>query len=248
MRIVSSAILIAGLLAVAGCVQMHSSITINADGSGVCSMTYSMSKDVADALKDMGSMGGQDKEAPTLDDFDKAKMEKAAAANGVKVKKFDRKTADGRDTLAMELEFKDITGLSRVLNTGDEEDKVMKIFKTPEGNYVLKSVPDDNPPARDKAEEPESDSEDAKEASPEDVQKSMAVMGKLMQSMSELDVRMEVAVPGDIVSSNAPETDGRTSIWAINSANMMQAQNMEMEPEIVFSGKGVKIDAPALPQ
>jgi len=55
-----------------------------------------------------------------------------------------------------------------------------------------------------------------------------------------MDVRLEITVPGDIVSSNAPQTEGRTSIWSINSSNMMTA-GQNTEPEIVFSGKGLKI-------
>ena len=69
-------------------------------------------------------------------------------------------------------------------------------------------------------------------------------MSKLMASMNELDVRMEITVPGDILSSSAPTVEGRTSVWAINAANMMEAQNMSTDPEITFSKEGVHIDAP----
>jgi hypothetical protein len=72
----------------------------------------------------------------------------------------------------------------------------------------------------------------------------MELMGKLMQSISELDIRMEITVPGDVLSSSAPTVEGRTSVWAINGANMSDAQNMAMEPEITFAKKGVNIDAP----
>ena len=53
----------------------------------------------------------------------------------------------------------------------------------------------------------------------------MQYFGVLMSHMQELDVRLTVAVPGDVINSNAMEVEGRTSIWAINAANMMDAEN-----------------------
>ena len=72
------------------------------------------------------------------------------------------------------------------------------------------------------------------------MQKQMQVMGTLMGAMAELDVSLKITVPGDIIESNAPVQEGRTSIWAINSSNMMTA-GQDMEPVITFSGKGLKI-------
>ncbi len=60
--------------------------------------------------------------------------------------------------------------------------------------------------------------------------------------MGELDISMKMTVPGDIIESNAPTVEGRTSIWNIDSSNMMSG-NTDMEPNIVFSGKGLKIKA-----
>jgi hypothetical protein len=76
------------------------------------------------------------------------------------------------------------------------------------------------------------------------MQKSMEIMGKLMASASQLDVAMRITVPGEVVSNNAMRQEGNTLIWEINSSNMMTAGG-GMEPEIVFSGKGLKISAPA---
>ncbi len=75
----------------------------------------------------------------------------------------------------------------------------------------------------------------------------MELMGKLMGSMSELDVSMRITVPGDVIEHNAPKQEGRTLIWEINADNMMSAGASMGEPLIVFSGKGLKIDAPMEP-
>ena len=75
---------------------------------------------------------------------------------------------------------------------------------------------------------------------PAQMQKQMEIMGKLMGAMAELDVSFKITVPGEIVSTNAPLTEGKTSVWSINSGNMM-TMDQDMEPEIVFSGKGLKL-------
>ena len=62
----------------------------------------------------------------------------------------------------------------------------------------------------------------------------------LLKHVGELDVRRTITVPGEVISSNAREVEGRTSIWAINASNMM-SQSQDMTPEIVFSGAGLKI-------
>ncbi len=234
-------VLVAGLGLLAGCVTFHSSIVIEPNGSGTCTLNYSVSESVKEALAESGSLGGEGEDMPSIDDFDRAEMEKRAKANGVTITSFELKTAEGRETLAIAMTFKDVTGLSRVMHVVGGDSGVMAILRNADGDYVLTSIPDPNPPA----EEPKDAAEDEeKPATPEDPAKAMELMGKLMQSISELDVRMEITVPGDVLSSSAPTVEGRTSVWAINAANMMDAQNMSMEPEITFSKKGVSIDAP----
>jgi hypothetical protein len=233
--------LVAGLGLLAGCVTFHSSLVIGPDGSGTCTVDYSVSESVKQALAESGSLGGEGKDMPSIEDFDRTEMEKRAKENGVTISSFEHKTVDGRESLAISMKFKDVTGLSRVMRTAGGDNGVMAILRNADGNYVLTSIPDPNPPA---AEPEKAAAEEETAAAPEDPAKAMEVMGKLMQSINELDVRMEITVPGDVLSSSAPAVEGRTSVWAINAANMMEAQNMTMEPEITFSKAGVNIDAP----
>ena len=76
---------------------------------------------------------------------------------------------------------------------------------------------------KEEEEEPEDVSEEPAEMDPEMMGKQMELMGKLMSSLSELEVVMQITVPGDIVSSNAPIVEGRTSTWRIDQTNMMTA-------------------------
>ena len=153
MRRVLLFVLVAGLGLLAGCVTFHSSLVIGPDGSGTCTMNYSVSEAVKAALADAGSMGSEGKDMPSIDDFDRADMEKRAKANGVTITSFDHKTADGRETLTIAMTFKDVTGLSRVMHTGGGDSGVMVIQRNADGNYVLTSIPDPNPPAEEAKEE-----------------------------------------------------------------------------------------------
>ncbi len=124
------------------------------------------------------------------------------------------------------------------------------IFATADGNFVLKGTHYDFPPEEIEAAKkpeaaPKADSPESSETPPmtdeEKAQKQMALMGKLMGAMAELDVKFTVTVPGEVIESNAPTVEGNTSIWAVNADNMMSQQGNNMEPVITFSSKGLKI-------
>ena len=71
------------------------------------------------------------------------------------------------------------------------------------------------------------------------------LLKRKLSAISELDVTMKITVPGDVIKHNAPKIEGRTLIWEINGQNMMSTGEDFGEPEIIFSGKGLNIDAPA---
>jgi hypothetical protein len=239
------------LLAAGGCVQMSMETVVDKDGSGTCTLGISMSTDVSEALKELAATDGNPgmAEVPEFGDLTREKAEASAARYNCKVKKFERTTADEQEKLEMVLAFDDVQDLSRAVHdlmSEDESEDVMAVFKTDDGNYVLASVEDVSAVGEEKStpeESQEKETEEAKEMDPEQMQRSMELMGKLMAHMSEFDVRMAITVPGEILESNAPETEGQTAIWHINSENMMSMQDQEFEPEIKFSGQGVKIKA-----
>ena len=243
------AVIAAGLL-LSGCIQMHSTTVIDKDGSGNATFQLSLSEGVGAAMKEMKAMGGdmgggQSMDFPAFDEIDKAQLEKAAKEHGVTIKKFSRDPINGREALSIEMSFKDLKGFSYMMNKvmGDGPNEGgMGIFETDDGNYVLRSTTYEYPEeaAAEEAAESESSESEQESMNPDMMGKQMEVMGKLMASMGELEIRMEITVPGDIIATNAPQQEGRTSIWAVDSSNMMTQQE-NMEPEITFSGKGLKI-------
>ncbi|MGD9547099.1 MAG: hypothetical protein AB7V45_06045 [Candidatus Krumholzibacteriia bacterium] len=248
-RFLAALLVAAAALTLSGCIQMHSATTIEKDGSGTASFRLSFSQGVSDALKEMQGMDmdmGGDMEMPDFSKVDKAELEKAGKEHGVKITRFSRDPVDGRETLDIEMSFEDLKGLSFMMNKvmGESSDNGgFGIFDNGDGNFILRSATYEYPdqPAEEAEEAVESETT-MPEMDPEMMGKQMELMGKLMASMSELSVHMEITVPGDIVKSNAPTVEGRTSIWTVDSSNMMSMQGeSDMEPEIVFSAKGLKI-------
>ncbi|PIV80514.1 hypothetical protein COW53_09280 [bacterium CG17_big_fil_post_rev_8_21_14_2_50_64_8] len=243
-RFLAGCVLAAALLALGGCMQLHSTTIVNKDGSGTVTMKISLSQSVAEALKEMSELDpDSDQKMPDFSSIDRDEMEKAAKKHGVKITKFSKGDQDGHMILDLGMEFKDLKGLSYVMDhaMGEGGNDGMGIFDAGDGNLVLRSTQYDFPTDEDeKSVEVESEMPDTSDMDPAKMQKMMELTGKLMGAISEMDVRLEITVPGDIVSSNAPQTEGRTSIWSINSSNMMTA-GQNTEPEIVFSGKGLKI-------
>jgi hypothetical protein len=239
--------------ALTGCVQMHSDTVIQKDGSGTATMKLSISPGMAEAMKEMEDLGmneGQDMDVPEFDKITKSELEKAAKGHGVKITKFEKDTADGNMMVDIALAFEDLEGLSYVMGQimGDDPGDGMGIFETADGNYVLKQAMYDFPPEPEEdVEEIVIESEGTEEGGSstltdeEKAQKQMALMGKMMGAMAEMDIKFTITVPGEIIESNAPVVEGNTSIWAINAGNMMSQQDNDMEPVITFSSKGLKI-------
>ena len=230
-----------------GCVQMHMNTEIKKDGSGTMDMTMSLSAVVTEAMAEMGSDGMDDDLAGIgeLMEIDEKELNNSVKAHDVKVKKFEKSMVEGRETLHVVFEFKDLEGLSYALSeVMGEGDGGLAILDIGDGQYALRPY-EYNWPDKAEVEEEEEETDvelNADDMDPEKMQKQMAMMGKLMGAMGELEVSMIITVPGDIISSNAPVVEGKTSTWTINSGNMMTAGG-DMEPNIVFSSKGLKLKA-----
>jgi len=250
MKSLFASVLVMAVVLLGGCMKVHLVTNIEKDGSGTCTIEYGMAREVADAmdkLREMDSetMGGND--MPDFSDMNRDEMEKTCKKAGVKLLAHEyADDAEGR-RLTMTFGFDEVSRLSQVLDeVVDEEGESgsLGIFETEDGNYILKTVAADMDLDNDEDE----DDVDASQGQddPADMQAAMQYMGVLMAHIGDMDIRMDITVPGEIISSNAMEVEDRTSIWAINAANVMQAEEMDMEPSIIFSSKGLKIKAPKL--
>lgn len=247
-RLITLALAMLAVALFCGCMQVHTDTVIDKNGGGTATMSMSISQNVLEAIEQMQELD-PDSEAgdlPNFDEIDEGEIKDRLKGFNVKLTKFEKKDVDGRQTVIMEYKFDDMKGLSVAMGSfmgdSDGDENGLGIFDAGDGNLVLRPATYDLPAWEEEEDEVEEEAEDMsmEQMDPEAMQKQMAIMGTLMASASELDVSMKITVPGDIVSTNAPEQDGRTSIWSINSNNMMTAGG-DMKPEIVFSGKGVNI-------
>lgn len=229
-------------LSATGCVQMHMDTVITKDGSGTMLATYGMSPTVKEALAELAEIPGSDAgDTPTLDDFDKGAIEKACKKYDCKLTKFEMN--DEKTQVSFALEFSSLQNLSKALAESDAGGGGggFALYETADGNYTIDSY-EPEVAAKETAEVTEEESQDMSQMDPEAMQKSMAIMGKMMSAISELDVQMKITVPGKILENNAQRVEGNTLIWEINSENMMQ-MGADMEPHIVFSGEGLDLHA-----
>jgi len=235
-----------GLLVLTGCVQIKTETVIDKNGGGTITMDYTVPADVEEAFKELKTLdGGMDEDmgdVPIFDDsFDKDAFESELKENGARLVAYENGMVDGQRKVHMEIAFKDPAGLEAGMGGALSAGGSIGLFKTQDGNYVLRGVPAPETEEDEAAEELPAEEDMAKAM--ENAQKSMAVMGKLMAHMNEMVMEMRVTLPGDVISHNAMSLEGRTCVWRIDSSNMMSAQGMD-EPEIVFSGEGLDIDVP----
>ncbi len=242
-----AAFLLVAVLALGGCVQLESHAVLNKDGSGTYTFRVSMSQEVEQALQELkdldGSASSDMEDVPDFTTIDRDKLEQAFKGHDCKLKSFSNEVADGKRTVEAVVEFKNLDGLQAAITGLTEEGKSYGIFRGSDGNYVLKMVELPASEEESEVEEEQEQPEDMQKAM-ENASKAMAIMGKLMAHANELSVTNSITFPSDVISHNGTRIDGRTVYWEMNSSNMMGG--MDMDPNVVFSGKGVKLDVPAL--
>lgn len=230
----STLILAVALGAAPGCVQFRADVTVDGKGGGTARVTMSVDPEVLAARTELDKLGG-DVMGLALPDYatiTRPYLEKRGAGHGVTVTAFSKGSSGGRQTLDCTLAFADLKGVSWALNdvAGALGGAGLAIAKADGGNLVLRSRQYGFPaPAKKAAPTPTADSS----------RRQAELATTLIGAIGELDVSLNVTVPGDIVRSNAPQVAGRTSTWTINAGNMMNQQ--DVNPEIVFSGAGLSI-------
>ena len=233
-RVILALPLAIALLAPAGCVQFRTDVTIDGKGGGTAKVSMSVADDVLAARTELDKLGG-DVMGLALPDYatiTRAYLEKRGAGRGVTVTQFNKAGSGGRQTLECTLAFTDLKGVSWALNdvAAALGGSGLGLARGDGGNLVLRARQYDFPAAAKKP---------APAPTGEAARRQAELATTLIGAIGELDISLNVTVPGDIVRSNAPQVSGRTSTWVINAGNMMNQQ--DVNPEIVFSGAGLAI-------
>lgn len=247
MKKIATLLVLAVMAAAAGCIQLQTETVIDNKGGGTLTMNYTMSAEVEQAFQELKTIdSGMDEDmgdVPLFDDsFDKAGLEAKLKESGARLKSFENGIENGNRHAKLVVEFSDIDGMQAALGGAMGDSGSLAVFRTDDGNYVLRGVPGSGADDEEEEEAPDMSNPEDMSKAMENAQKSMAIMGKLMAHMNEMVMEMRITFPSDVISHNAHSLEGRTCIWRIDSSNMMSAQGMD-EPEVVFSGQGVSIDA-----
>lgn len=240
-RLLTLVLALAAATLLSGCVQMHMEAEIEKDGSGTLDMTVTLSDVLVEVMNEDTGVDDMD-ELSGMMDMEKSELEKKIKGHGVKLKTFEKGEFNGKQGMHIVVDFQDLEGMSYAMTAiTNENEGGLAVYDLGNGNYALRQFDYGWPEEADEMEaEAEEEPESMEDMDPEQMQKQMALMGRLMGAMGELEVAMRITVPGDIIETNAPTSEGRTSIWKIDSSNMMTA-GTDMEPDIVFSAKGLKI-------
>lgn len=245
--------LTAALIAAPGCMKIHIDTVITADGSGTAAIELAMNREVADAVARLGELdshgdraGGQD--LPAIGELGGERLAAACRAAGVTLASHDFADDEAGVRLDVTLAFLRISDLSHALSAlgsdavarGGEE---LRIIRTEGGDYLLANMATAGADAGSPQSDPASAADLNRPADPE----FLVNFKVLLDHVDELDIRRTITVPGEVISSNAREVEGRTSIWVVNAANMLEEQDTGLDPRITFASEGLSIEAPQAP-
>lgn len=232
----------AGLLAfsLTGCVEINIETELKKDGSGKTEMEFVILPSTSEILAELAAIGDvPDVDIARLVNLDGKELQAVVESHGVKVKKFKSRLKDDMQTISFRLEYKDLEGHAFALDqiSGEHGAGHLGFFDAGEGNLLLKGTVYEFPV---EVEEEDTAAVETEEVSQEVMVKQSELFGRLWRSVNELTLFRSITVPGDLVGSNAMETDGRTSTYWMDESNRSEAKD-NFDPNIVFSGKGMKI-------
>lgn len=225
------------VLALSGCIRLDQTLSLNKDGSGTFDVRYGMTEQTIGQLEMMSKMAEQMGEQAEGSDempfeFDEAAVREKFAADkpeGVELVSVSTETLDGWKYVDMKMTFTDLNALSKTEQFGDND---FSIAKGADGNYVISQ--------RAASEE---DMAGAGGAPGGDDAMAEGTMAQMAPMFAGLRMVTRVEVPGDIVETNATETEGRKASWVFDidkdPAVLGKLQNANLK--LVFKGDGVEI-------
>lgn len=223
-------LVLGAMLALAGCIKVDQTLTLNADGSGTLAMRYGMPEQAIaqlQAIQQMAAQGGEGLEVQQEAPFDfepeqvRADFE-ASKPEGVELTALSSEVVDGWKYIDLTLAFDDIGALKR---TEMFEKSNLSIEPTPDGNYRITQRGGGD------TELPGGEAADAQ------------LMQQMAAMLAGFRIAQTVVVPGDIIETNAPQVDGRRASWVFDIAqdpNVIQTI-ADTNLELVFDGDGVAL-------
>lgn len=203
---------------VTSCIEHHSVIRLNKDGSGTITEETTFGAQALAMMEQMAGIGGEAAEDPveSLVDEDAAKKAAAKMGEGVTFQKVEKIDANGRKGGRVIYAFEDISkvkysfgGAMNAMSEGmpgaeevKEKDQPME-FEFADGVLTMR-----NPNAGKAANEGEGEEAEGEDAPDEEIDEQGMAMAK--QMMGDMKMSLKVELPGGISETNATYVDGNT--------------------------------------
>lgn len=230
------AVLLAVLLATAGCIKVDQTLTLTKDGSGTFDIRYGMAEQTIaqlEAMQQMGKSLGDSVEVEQEDspfNFDEAKLRAKFNADkpvGVELLSVRSEVVDGWKFMSVQLGFDDLAALK---HSEFFAESALSLTQDANGNYVLTQHTGNGGAAGGLGAANQ-------EAMGAEMIQQMAAMFAGMRIVTS------VALPTEIIESNATEVAGQTASWVFDVDKdpgvLTKLDNMELR--VVFSGKGLSL-------
>ena len=229
-------VILAVLMAGAGCVKVDQTLTLEQDGSGTLAIRYGMAEQTIAQLEAMEQMSRSMGESVEVEDqgpfdFDEDKVRADFAADkpdGVELVSVSSELLDGWKYMNIELRFDDLAALKQ---TELFEDSRLTLTRNEDGNYLLSQgtgsdVGGGEAPGDDLGGE-----------------EGAAMMQQMAAMFAGMRIAMTVVVPGEIITTNATEVSGQTASWVfdVDEDPTVLTRLDDMDLEVVFAGKGLSL-------
>lgn len=218
--------------ALAGCVKIDQTLTLEKDGSGFFEINYGMSEETVQQMENMqkmqAAMGEDDEEADdsNMFDFDTDKIKDEFSKmeqDGIKLVSVSSETKDGWKYMNIKISFDNLEALSK---TDFLSDGTFSLTKNEDGNYVINQK--------------SAGMGDDDEMTPEMKQMMLQQMAPAMKGMH---IAMNVVVPSKIIDSNAMVVNGNKASWVfdVDKDPSFLVDSKMQDVHIEFAGKGINL-------
>ncbi len=217
MKLLSRSILLAGMaFFFTGCIEMHTSITVKKDGSGLVEENIFIGKEIIKMFTEFAAAfadSTQPQQEFNLFEEDKIKAKTSELGEGVEFVSMKTIKTDEKEGYTAFYKFKDINKIKVNQDPSDEmpmaepaedsdaADKLVK-FKFIKGkpNKIIFSLPD----------EKKKDQSAKDDTTTMTVEPDTADFENMVKFMKDMKAKVEIKIDGKIVNTNATHVDGNT--------------------------------------
>lgn len=224
MRNAGRLVAVVGLIAAqVACIHAETRVTLAADGSGAVSSRMIILDAVLDVLRSAGKGDPEQALAGKLPSSPTPEQAGTLAEAGVQLTRLDSGPADGGYGWAVDYTFVRPGALDAVEEAGLGGAPGLRVVDLGGGLYEARLQ--ERAEGAQAGEAMAGGEDDGKKKSKKQIKKDMEMLGRLMGTVSDLQLDYAIEVPGAIVSISPEDgvISGQTATWRVTGAMMMAA-------------------------